>query len=375
MRILFVTAHAHMPQMVGGSQSSTHELALHLAGKGHAVAVLSALWGQGWIGWRGRIQMKLLRRKVAHDTLLGYDCFRKWRVWEDVEAVTDRFSPDVAVVMAMNPVPSARALIAAGIPTAVYFRDVDFDKLGGDPRELDGAVFVANSEFTAARFAEAFGLDCVVVPPLFDPSRYRTERTEGGRVTFINPHPLKGSALAFAIAERCPQIPFQFVESWPLDETARAEIEARTRGTNVTFLRRTSDMKTIYAQTRILLAPSRWEEAWGRVATEAQFSGIPVVASDIGGLPEAVGPGGILVSPDAPADAWAAALTRLWEDRAYYADLSAAALRHSERAALDADTQAATLIAHFERAVAGGSALARAPVDRASGIASVQAGR
>src|SRR3546814_9881685 len=43
------------------------------------------------------------------------------------------------------------------------------------------------------------------------------------------------------------------------------------------------DMREVYRRTHTLLVPSQWEEAWGRVATEAQFSGIPVLASDRGG--------------------------------------------------------------------------------------------
>jgi glycosyltransferase involved in cell wall biosynthesis len=33
--------------------------------------------------------------------------------------------------------------------------------------------------------------------------------------------------------------------------------------------------------------PSVWNEAWGAVITEAQLRGIPVIASDAGGIPEA----------------------------------------------------------------------------------------
>ena len=54
------------------------------------------------------------------------------------------------------------------------------------------------------------------------------------------------------------------------------------------------DMRSVYRDTKVLLVPSQWLETWGRVATEAQFSGIPVLASRSGALPEAVGPGGIL---------------------------------------------------------------------------------
>lgn len=56
-------------------------------------------------------------------------------------------------------------------------------------------------------------------------------------------------------------------------------------------------MKSIYAETAVLLAPSLGFESWGRVATEAVMNGIPVLASTTGGLPEAVGSGGIVLDP------------------------------------------------------------------------------
>jgi Glycosyl transferases group 1 len=44
----------------------------------------------------------------------------------------------------------------------------------------------------------------------------------------------------------------------------------------------------IYSSTSLLLMPSQWEEAFGRVALEACANGIPVVVSKIEGIPEAV---------------------------------------------------------------------------------------
>lgn len=45
---------------------------------------------------------------------------------------------------------------------------------------------------------------------------------------------------------------------------------------------------------RVLVVPSRWAEPFGIVALEGAASGCVVVASNGGGLPEAVGPGGII---------------------------------------------------------------------------------
>jgi glycosyltransferase involved in cell wall biosynthesis len=98
-------------------------------------------------------------------------------------------------------------------------------------------------------------------------------------------------------------------------------------------------MKSIYGKARVLLAPSLWEEAWGRVATEAQFSGIPVLGSLRGGLPEAIGPGGELIDGSAPAEVWIAALRRMWDDPVHYQALSDAAYAYSARPEIEPDFQ------------------------------------
>ncbi|MFH0816519.1 MAG: glycosyltransferase [Methanobacteriota archaeon] len=70
----------------------------------------------------------------------------------------------------------------------------------------------------------------------------------------------------------------------------------------------------------VLVLPSR-NEGWGCVVVEAQACGVPVVGSDRGGIPEAVGEGGIIV-PDGEgfeerfAKAVVEALNRTWDREA-----------------------------------------------------------
>ncbi len=55
----------------------------------------------------------------------------------------------------------------------------------------------------------------------------------------------------------------------------------------MTLLGRVDNIDDILRQTRVLMAPSVWAEARARVVLEAMSRGVPVMASDIGGLPEA----------------------------------------------------------------------------------------
>jgi glycosyltransferase involved in cell wall biosynthesis len=90
-------------------------------------------------------------------------------------------------------------------------------------------------------------------------------------------------------------------------------------------------MRKIYGKCKILLVPSLWNEGYGRVAHEAQISGIPVIASTRGGLPEAVGPGGLLLDPESPIENWVNALRSLWQNDDAYAKMSAVAKAYAER--------------------------------------------
>ena len=91
------------------------------------------------------------------------------------------------------------------------------------------------------------------------------------------------------------------------------------------------------------------------MATEAQVSGVPVIASNRGGLPEAVGPGGIVIDPNAPIDEWVAATKRLWEDSKYYAELSAAATAYANRPEMSYSYQIAAKEQLFKQVIAKSS--------------------
>jgi len=116
---------------------------------------------------------------------------------------------------------------------------------------------------------------------------------------------------------------------------------------NVTWRAAGSDMRDVYRHARIVLAPSRWSEAWCRVVTEAHISGIPVIATGIGGLPESVGDGGILRPADAGIDRWANAVESLLTDPAVYERYVAAARTASQRPEIDENYLVERLLATF----------------------------
>ena len=338
MRLLFATTQSYLPQRVGGSQRSTHELSIGLVARGNDVGVLCELDRPfDWTYVQNRAVARMTGRSYPCDRWRPYRVYRGYDATSGVREVARAFRPDVAIVHAGVAVPLVTSFLDDGIRTVLYFRDVQFGAIGGCIPRHRRLRFLANSGFTAARAASELGIEATVVQPLVCRDTYRTPSV-GRHVLFVNPVAKKGVDTAIELARRNPDIPFIFLESWPMAarqiESLRNRLSALR---NVTFRRATLQMASEYAQARILLVPSVWEEAWGRVVTEAQVSGIPVLASAIGGLPESVGPGGILVPPGSDVDVWNAHLRELWSSDTIYRHYQRLAIDHSRRPEIDRD--------------------------------------
>jgi glycosyltransferase involved in cell wall biosynthesis len=109
----------------------------------------------------------------------------------------------------------------------------------------------------------------------------------------------------------------------------RGELEASAArlgiGGNIVFCGLVRRMGEFYSAADVLVQPSVYREGLSISILEAMSACIPVIGSDIGGIPEAVenGKSGILVPPNDPA-ALAAAIKRLIRDRSLAAGLGRA---------------------------------------------------
>ena len=246
-----------------------------------------------------------------------------------------------------------------GVKGLYFVHDAEFD-----PAELRaivemGCTLVASSHFLADKALAATGQSAHVVhPPM---ALFFGERGDpDGYVTLINANKVKGLDNFLEIARRLPQVRFLLQESWKLKDDALAALQARLKDLpNVTFLHRVSDMRQVYRQTRLLLAPSIWEEGFGMVAVEAQSCGIPVIASVRGGLPESVGNGGLLIKDYKNVDAWVTAVESVLGDQTRYAALSEQALAHAGSGDFSPPELARRFLATCQAPAPGTGALAK----------------
>ncbi|MDQ8729365.1 glycosyltransferase family 4 protein [Bradyrhizobium sp. LHD-71] len=135
-------------------------------------------------------------------------------------------------------------------------------------------------------------------------------------------------ALASLAAEGTP-LSATIIGSGPEEQALKTQASAHGLAELVEFtgaLRGETLARTL-ARHRLMAMPSRWFEGLPISAVEALACGCVVVGADSGGLPEAIGPCGMVVAKDS-APALAAALTRLTTDATLYESCKAQIPQH-----------------------------------------------
>jgi len=207
----------------------------------------------------------------------------------------------------------------------------------------DVAVFLTLTEFAKQRFvAGGFSADRLVVKPNFvdDPGSRTNPASESNTILFVGRlSEEKGvRTLLDAWRDAAPDdLELLIVGDGPLARELRATVP---RGVRFAGKVPPTQVAELMRRARAMVFPSVWYEGQPMVLLEALAAGLPLVVSEIGGIPETVGDGGAAVSaPPGDRSAWAAALNRLsdagWVDAASLHARAVYEARYSVEPALD----------------------------------------
>ena len=259
----------------------------------------------------------------------------------------DRFRPHVVVNYGGDALADQIRRQAGARGAAVVFALHNLSYPSRAPFMSVDAVVVP-SRFAASYYRRTLGLKCHALPNLVDLERARATSRDPRYVTFVNPSYEKGvyafARIADELGRRRPDIPLLVIEGRGTERTL-VDCGLDLRGhRNVNLMSNTSDPRHFWGVTRVCIMPSLWWENQPLVAIESMINGIPVIGSDRGGIPEALGEAGIVLglpsrltpsSRELPTarevDPWVKAIIGLWDDPIWYAEQSRRAVAESHR--------------------------------------------
>jgi glycosyltransferase involved in cell wall biosynthesis len=356
MRLLLASNASYDPPR-GGSTRSNLQWLRHLAGQGHACTVVAPALGEAD---RTALAAEDRTRMVDGITIHSVKelSFRAAELGRRIrEAQPDWVlvsSEDVGHVLLREAgaVAPGRIVYLAHTPQFYPFGPESWHKdASGTELVRSAAAVVVIGEHMRGYVREHLGREAAVVhPPMYGVPPYRELGRFGtGYVLMINPCAVKGLGVFLALAGRFPEVEFAALNGWGTTKADRASLGVPG---NTRLLENVPDIEDALSGARLLLMPSVWHEGFGLIAMEAMLRGLPVMASDSGGLQEAKrGTGYVIpvrpveryeavfddtlmpraVVPEQDIEPWAAGLRTLLEDEgAYWAEA-----RRSREAALE----------------------------------------
>jgi N-acetyl-alpha-D-glucosaminyl L-malate synthase BshA len=353
----------------GGSGVVASELAIGLARKGHAVHIVS---------YAPPFRLRTFHQNIfIHEVeAAAYPLFKSpsYELGLAAKLVDLAERRGLELVHAHYAVPHAvsaylakQIFKARRLKTVTTLHGTDITLVGADPsyrrvvkfaiEQSDGVTAV--STYLRNKTIEEFdvGREIRVIPNFIDPSRPDRNRGLCSRDTFApngeailmhasNFRPVKRVADVVRIFARVRErIPAKLllVGDGPDRPMVQQMAAGMNLGADVHFLGEQDQLEPLFFCADLFLLPSE-QESFGLTALEAMNCGVPVIAADVGGLPEVViqGETGFLF-PVGDIEAMAAKAVELLGDPAAYQRLKAQARRRAVR-----DFDAADIIPRYE---------------------------
>jgi glycosyltransferase involved in cell wall biosynthesis len=296
MRILLTANASYVPPRGGATRSNLLWLE-YMAAAGHACRVVAAALPEDAAKRAQMAQEGSNREALVKRGVEVYEAAERSQLAPLLRRHIAEFQPDWVLVSsedlghgllreAHDSAPG-RVVYLAHTPQFFPFGPASWNPdPGATALVTRSAAVVAIGQQTAAYIRQHGGCDAVVIhPPIYGAGPFPNLASfDAGLITMVNPCAVKGVSIFTSLAERFPAYGFGAVPGWGTTAADRAALAERP---NIAMLPNCRHIAEFLRRTRILLMPSRWYEGFGLTVMEAMLHGIPVIASDAGGLVEA----------------------------------------------------------------------------------------
>ncbi len=296
MRILLTANASHVPPRGGATRSNLLWLE-YMAAEGHACRIVGAALSEDAAKHAQMAQEGFDRHALAERGVEVYEVAEHAGQATVLRHQIREFQPDWVLVSSEDlghallreahfSAPG-RVVYLAHTPQFFPFGPASWNP---DPAAAElvarAAGVVAIGQHTAAYIRQHTGREAVVIhPPIYGSGPFpNLAAFDAGLVTMVNPCAVKGISIFVALAERFPTQGFGAMPGWGTAAADRAQMAAHA---NIAMLPNCRHIAEFLSRTRVLLMPSLWHEGFGLTVMEAMLHGIPVIASDSGGLVEA----------------------------------------------------------------------------------------
>jgi len=183
---------------------------------------------------------------------------------------------------------------------------------------------VYDSKFIRKIGVEFYGIDGPVIYPFIrlKDSIVKRNPAKARYISMLKLMAHKGAQIFIEIAKKMPDKQF----------LAAGRKGAEIHIDSVTNLKYIGDVspKRFFSETHILLVPSVWPDPGPRIVVEGLANKIPVLGSNVGGIPEVLAGGGILINDYQNPYAWIKKIRMLLENKRVYREIAAKGFAHTK---------------------------------------------